>query len=123
MTVNELQILLLVEGGGFEGVVGLGWLFKLHFSKGHVSSHRPWPRATRLVHKSGDEQLAMGKQRKMKCSSMADLHPTYGLSAVHGHPCALQIYDESPSLFGGTIVDKPPSPADAFVVPANDHRS
>ncbi|KAI6675104.1 hypothetical protein NL676_003010 [Syzygium grande] len=59
----------------------------------------------------------------MKCLSMADLRPTYGLAAVHGHPCALQIYDESPSRFGGTIVDKPPSPADAVVVPANDHQS
>ncbi|KAI6676746.1 hypothetical protein NL676_037542 [Syzygium grande] len=89
---------------------------------GRAPNLEPWSRATRLVDRSGDEQLAMGKQRKMKCLSMADLRPTYGLAAVHGHPGALQIYDESPSRFGGTIVDKPPSPMDAVVVRADHHR-
>ncbi|KAI6675412.1 hypothetical protein NL676_003318 [Syzygium grande] len=63
-----------------------------------------------------------GQTEEDKCLSMADLCPTYGLAVVHGHPCALQIYDESPSRFGGTIVDKPPSPMDAVVVRANHHR-
>lgn len=42
---------------------------------GWAPNLEPWPCATRLVHRFGNEQLVMDKQKKMKRSSMADLTP------------------------------------------------